>query len=205
MAKWLAVAGVMAEGAVSGHSRSQGEGADVADVLHSARTPAALSAHSDKRHHHVVARREIRYVVADFTHDAGALMAADRWEHGWQSQGPHHLIGSRHVAFEDVVVGMAQPGGGHLDQHFAGAGRVQLEFLDRPWPADVVQDRRAASHAAGLKMTGSLLGDRKVSPTILDSSPVPSSGTKARSLTRSNRLFNMTSVSSRAKCMPRHM
>src|SRR6201997_4585175 len=205
MAKWLAVRGVMAERPVGRHPGSQGEGADVADVLHSARTPAALSAHGDERHHDVVARREIRYAVTDFTHDAGTLVAADRREHGRQPEGAHHVVGRRHVAFEYVVVGVAQPGRGHLDEDFAGVGRVQLEFLDRPRPADVVQDRRAAFHAAGVNVTGSLLGDRKVSPTILDSSPLPSSDTKAMSLTRSSRLFNMTRVSSRARCMPRHM
>src|SRR5262249_49120805 len=145
----------------------------------------------------------------DFTHDAGALVATDRREHGRQPEGAHHLVGRRHVALENVVVGVAQPGGGHLDQNFAGAGRVELEFLDRPPAADVVQDRspsfQAAFHAAGAKVTGSLLGDRKVSPTILESSPVPSSGTKAKFVTRSRRLFNMTRVSSRARCMPRHM
>src|ERR1700747_1804729 len=200
MAEWLAVAGVMAKRAVGGHPRSHGEGADVADVLHSGRTPAALSAHGDERHHHVVARREIGDAVADPAHDAGTLVAADRREHGWQPEGSHHVVGRRQVAFEYVVVGVAQPGRGHLDQDFAGFRRVQLAFLDKTPPPDGVQDWRAGVYTAAANVTGSLLGDRKVSPTILDSSPVASSGTNAKSLTRSNRLFNMTRVSSRARC-----
>ncbi len=74
---------------------------------------------------------------------------------------------------------MAQPGGGHPDQDLAGLGRIQLEFLDGPRAADVVQDRGAAFHDTGVKVTGSLLGDRKIGPTIFDSSPVPSSGYQA--------------------------
>src|SRR5262249_32268938 len=106
---------------------------------------------------------------------------------------------------EDVVVGVAHSGRGHLDQHLARARCVQFEILDGPRSADIVQDRGAAFHASGVKVTGSLFGDRKVRPMILDSSPVPSSSTKARFETRSSRLFNMTRVSSRARCMPRHM
>src|ERR1700754_1107139 len=100
---------------------------------------------------------------------------------------------------------MAQPGGGHLHQNLAGLRRIQLEFLDRPRATDVVQDRRAAFHDAGVNVTGSLLGDRKIGPTILDSSPVPSSATSAKSVTRSSKLFSITRVSIRARCIPRHI
>ena len=203
--KRFAVGGVMAEGAVGRHAGRHDAGPHVADVLHTARTPAALSAHRDERHHYVVTRREFGYAVADFAYRSRALVATDGREHGGQPEFPQHLVGRRHVAFEDVVVGVAQSGGGHLDQNFAGPRWIQLELLDGPRAADVVQDGCAALHATGVKVTGSLLGERKVRPTILASSPVPSSGTNARSVTRSSKLFNITWVSSRARCIPRHM
>src|SRR5207245_1918732 len=87
-----AIAGVMTERAVGGHPRGQGEGADVTDVFHSARTPAALSAHGNEGHHHMVADGEIGDTVPDFTNCPGAFVAADRREHGWQPERSHHLV-----------------------------------------------------------------------------------------------------------------
>src|ERR1700691_2019056 len=104
-------------------------------------------------------------------------MPTDGGEHAGQSHRTHDLVGRGHVAFEDVIVGMAQPGGGHLHQNLAGLRWIQLEFLDGPRPADVVQDRGAAFHDAGRKVTGSLSGDRNVTPTIRASW----SGSSARS------------------------
>src|SRR5258708_3731651 len=128
-------------------------------------------------------------------------MPADRGEHGGQPHGTHDLVGRGHVALEDVVVGMAQTGGGHLDENLAGLRWIQLEFLDGPRPADVVQDRGAAFHDTGVKATGKLLGERNVTPTMR----VSSSGSSVRFSTRSSRLFSITRVSNRAKCIPRHM
>jgi len=56
------------------------------------------------------------------------------------------LAHQRHVAGQNLVVGVAQPRRGHLNQDLAGARRVQLEFLDGPRPADVVQDGAATPH-----------------------------------------------------------
>src|SRR5277367_1111847 len=128
-------------------------------------------------------------------------MPADGGKHRGQPHGTHHLVGRGHVALEYVVVGMAQPGGGHLHEDLAGLRGIQFEFLDRPRSADVVQDRGAAFHDTGVKVTGRLLGDRNVTPTIR----VSSSGSSVRFSTRSSRLFSITRVSSRAKCIPRHM
>ena len=196
-----AVGGVVAERAVGGHARDHGADTDVADVFGSGCTPTALAADRDERHHHVVARGEFRDALSDFAHDARTLVPADHGEHGGQPHRTHHLVGRRHVAFEDVVVGMAQPGGGHLHENLAGLRGIQLEFLDGPRAADVVQDRRAAFHDTGVKVTGRLFGRAERHPD----DPGVVVGSSARFSTRSSRLFSITRVSSRAKCIPRHM
>ena len=50
------------------------------------------------------------------------------------------------LAGPDVIVGVAQPGRRHLQQNLTGTRRVELEFLHRPVPADVTDDRGAAPH-----------------------------------------------------------
>ena len=120
VAQFPTVGGVVAECAVSGHARDHGSDTDVAKILDSACTPTALPADGDERHHHVVAGFHIGDAVADFANYAGTLMAADGGEHGGQSHRAHDLVRCRHVAFEDVVVGVAQPGRRHLNEDLAG-------------------------------------------------------------------------------------
>src|ERR1700751_4960893 len=72
----------------------------------------------------VVPGLEIGDAVADFAHNARTLVAADGGKHRRQPHRPKDFVGRRHVALEDVVVGVAQPGGRHLDENLAGARRV---------------------------------------------------------------------------------
>ena len=165
----------MAEGAVRRHTGNHHLGAHIADVLHPGVAPPAAAADRDERRHDVVAGRELRHAVADFEHDARAFVAADHREHRRQAVRLHHLVGRGHVAVADVLVGVTQPGGGHLDEHLAGLRRVEFEFLDRPLLTHVVQDRRAGPHATGRKVTGRCLGERNGIPTIFVSSSAISS------------------------------
>ena len=124
MPQRFAVGEVVAKCAIGGHSRRQGADTGIAQVLHTCCAPATLAADSDERHHHVVAGLEIGDAVTDFAHDAGTLVAADGGKHGGQPHRPENFVGGCHVALEDVVIGVAQPGGGHLHQNLAGARGV---------------------------------------------------------------------------------
>jgi hypothetical protein len=69
----------------------------------------------------VVALLEALGVRADGGDHSGALVPA-----------AHRVGGNRHVAGGDVVVGVAQPGGGQLDLQFTGAGVVGHQIRDLP-------------------------------------------------------------------------
>jgi hypothetical protein len=138
-----AVAAVVAEGAVGGHSGQHRCGTCIADVLHTRRTPTALTAHRDEGRHHVVAGGQPGDALAHLDDHCRALVTADRRRAG------SLLIRWGQVALTDVFVGVAQTRGGHADQNLAGARRIELELLDRPGLAVGAQDRGAASHLAG--------------------------------------------------------
>src|SRR3954447_6234884 len=210
MPQRLAVGGVVAKRLIRGHARRHRCGALVAEVFHAGSAPAAVPADRDERHHDVIANRESGYAAADFNDGARAFVSADHGEHWCQAVLTCDLIGDRHVALEDVVVGVAQACCGHLDENLAGARRIELEILDRPRAAHIMQDRGAASHdrvslrrlgRRGRKVTGRRLGERNGMPEIF----VSSSGTSCRPVTRSNRLFSIARVSTRAGCMPRQL
>jgi hypothetical protein len=94
----------------------------------------------------VIAWREAAHPVADFGHNAGPFVAADRRRHGRQPEGAQGVRWRRQPALPNVFVGVAEPGGGQPDQDLTGARRIQLELLDGPRPAVFVEDGRAASH-----------------------------------------------------------
>ena len=54
------------------------------------------------------------------------------------------------VAHSDVLVGVAQPGETHLDEHLLGAGVVDLELLDLPRGVDFVGDGGTCLHGEKL-------------------------------------------------------
>src|SRR5262249_3305185 len=139
--------------------------------------------------------------AAHFEHHAGALVPADQGEHGWQTVSLHDLVGRGHVPVADVLVGMTQAGGGHLDQHLASLGRIEFELVHGPLLTHVVQDRGATPNARGRKVRGRCFGERSGMPVIL----VSSSSTNCRSVTRSNRLVSIALVSTLARCMPRQL
>ena len=78
---------------------------------------------------------EAPHAVADRLHDSGSLVAA------------HHREGRfGEVTHSDVLVGVAQPGETHLDEHLLGAGVVDLELLDLPRGVDFVGDGGTCLH-----------------------------------------------------------
>ena len=115
----------------------------------------------------MVPRGDAGHAGADCLHDAGAFMAQ------------HHGQGHRHGAVEHRQVGMANAGRGHLDQHFAGAGRFQREVFDaqatkiqgygcfhgrslsvRRWPAGGRRQRQCLSGIRRKHLRGKLLQRR---------------------------------------------
>src|SRR5215213_9294900 len=196
-----AVCSVVTKRLIGRHARRHRRSALIAEVFHAGRAPAAVPAHRDERHHDVVANREIRYSVPGLDDSPRAFVTTDHWKHRCQAVLAGDLVGDGHVALEDVVVGVAQAGGGHLDENLARAWWIQLKIFHRPGPAHVVQNRGAAFHATGRKVTGRCLGERNGIPVIL----VSSSGTSCRSVTRSKRLFSIARVSTLARCMPRQL
>jgi len=73
-----------------------------------------------------------------------------------------------HVTLQDVVVGVAQPAAA-ISTRTSPARAGPARFLDGPRPPTSCRmaARLLMSHGR-VNVTGSLLGDRKVSPTILD-------------------------------------
>ena len=198
-----AVGGVVAERPSVGMPGDHRLRALVAQVLHAGAAPTALAAHRDERHHHVVARREIGYPVTDL--DArlpDAFVAADHREHRWQAERSHHLVGRRHVALEDVVVGVAQAGGCHLDEHLAGAAADRAR---NPRPTTARPRRAGSRRGSSCDRRGTSRAGSSAIGTACRRSWCPSSGTSCRSVTRSKRLFSIARVSTRARCMPRQL
>src|SRR5262249_35235441 len=165
----LSVGGVVAERLISRHARRHRRGTLVAEVFHAAGTPSAVTAYCDERHHNVVARCEFGYAVADLNNGSRAFVTADRRKHRGQTVLASNRVGNRHVTLEDVVIRVAQARGCHLDENLACAWWIELEILDRPRAAHIVQDRGAAPHDAR-NVTGKVFGERNGMPTILASS-----------------------------------
>ncbi len=94
----------------------------------------------------MVAGCEPGHPLADLEHDAGSFMAADGRGHGRQPERAQCLRWWREVAASDVFIGVAQSGRAQLQQHLAGARRVELEFFDGPGVTVPIKDGRAASH-----------------------------------------------------------
>ena len=80
---------------------------------------------------------EASHAVADRLDDSGSLVTA---HHGEGCVGE--------VAHSDVLVGVAQPGETHLDEHLLRAGVVDLELLDLPRGVDFVGDGGTCLHGA---------------------------------------------------------
>ena len=76
---------------------------------------------------------------ADLDHLAGALVAADHREL-LDAHLLWRLLGQRHVAGDQVLVGVAQAGADELDQHLAGLRRIELDLLDAPLGLRLPQD-----------------------------------------------------------------
>jgi hypothetical protein len=131
-AEVVAAAGVVASSAVGDlHSGREGLTAHVAEVRVAGRTARAASARRDESEDHVVAGLETGDVGTHFHHDAGALVTADQ---------RHGRRGAREIAGDEVFVGVAHARCLHLDEHFAGLGRVEFDGLDAPLLADLPED-----------------------------------------------------------------
>jgi len=59
----------------------------------------------------------------------------------------------RHVARPVMLLGVAQPSGGHPDKHLAGPRLVELDVLDLPVGARLVQHRRLRPHVSVLSLS----------------------------------------------------
>ena len=77
-----------------------------------------MPATRDENHDDVVAALEIVNAGADLLDHPGRLMAE------------RHRHGARPIAFDNGQVGVAQARGTNPDQRLAGAGRIQLNFLN---------------------------------------------------------------------------
>jgi hypothetical protein len=66
----------------------------------------------------MIAGLQITHARADFGDFAGALVADDHRHRSWA------------VAVDDGKIGVAEAGGAHADEHFAAAGRVEIDFFD---------------------------------------------------------------------------
>ncbi|MCO5556202.1 hypothetical protein L7F22_009747 [Adiantum nelumboides] len=93
--------------------------AEVAEVLHAGRAPAAVAAGGQEGEDDVVALLEPLVVAPGLGDDAGALVATGE-----------RVDADRDVAGGDVVVGVAQARRGHLDLDLAGARLVEFEVDD---------------------------------------------------------------------------
>ena len=110
------------------------EPAVVAEVGLAACAEAALAADREERTDHVVTDREPGDAVADLLDNARALVPAD------------DRVPDRDVAGTQVVVGVAQPRGGELDEDLAGLRPVQVEFHDLEVLANVPEHRCSCLH-----------------------------------------------------------
>ena len=113
---------------------------EVAQVGVAGGAPAALAAGRDEGQHDVVAGGDAGDARADLLDDAGALVAADDRE------------GDGDVAGDEVGVGVAQPGGGQLDEDLLLLGRVELDLLDAPLLAEAPQHGGLDLHTSVLSL-----------------------------------------------------
>ena len=151
----LAIGRVMPKRAIRRHPRRERACADVADVFHARCAPPTLPGYRHERRHHVAAGGELGYPVTDLDDDAGALVAADGGRHRRQPERAENVLGRGHQALPNVFIGVAQPRGNELQEHLAGARRVEIDVLDRPRCTVFVQYRGAGSHQpSGVSLRG---------------------------------------------------
>ncbi len=91
----------------------------------------AVAAGRDEGKHHLVARLEVGHTVTALDYFASGFMAE------------HHRHHPRARTVDHRQVGMAQAGGAHPHQQFAGTGRVQLQGLDAQRPGLGIGRRQA--------------------------------------------------------------
>ena len=106
----------------------------VAEPLVSLDARGTVTAGGQEAGHHMVAGREGGHAGPDLLHDAGALVAAD------------HRAEEGHVAGQEVLVGMAQPGSHQPDEDLVVLGRVELDVFDLPLAARLPQHGRLCPH-----------------------------------------------------------
>src|SRR5690348_6721075 len=126
-------AGVEAVGAVELRAVDE-EHAEVAQVVHAAGAVRAAAAGRQEAENHGVALGDVRDIGPDARHDAGPLVAADDRER------------HRDVAGDQVLVGVAQPARGELDQDLALLRGVELDFLDLPLLVQTPEHRGLGLH-----------------------------------------------------------
>jgi len=119
--------------------------AGVAQVLLAGGAIAALAADRDIGARDPVAHLHPGDTGPGLHHHASALMPADQRQ-------------PRHAPRADVLVGVAQAGRLHLDQHLVRLGRVQLKLRDLPRRARLAQHRGPGLH--GCLRIGAIVSDR---------------------------------------------
>lgn len=73
-------------------------------------------------------------------------MTADDREHAGGTHHGEHLVRRHHVARDEVLVTVTEPGMGPLDQHLTRPRLIDLDLVDRPPVSDPVQDPGPTSH-----------------------------------------------------------
>jgi len=131
------------------------EGAQIAQVLHTAGAVRAPAAGWEEAEDHGVALSDMRDVGARAGHYARALVAA------------HHRERHRDVAGDPMLVGVTQSARGELDQDLALLRRVELNVLDLPLLVQTPGDRGLGPHRLFLSLAW-ILRERRV---ILPGSP----------------------------------
>jgi len=81
----------------------------------------AVAATGEERHDDALPHPKVRHARAELGHATARLMAEQ------------HGDGTRSVAVDDRQVGVADPGGFHLDQHLSGVGALELQLPDGQW------------------------------------------------------------------------
>ena len=88
-------------------------------------------------------RRDAR---ADSLDDAGPFVTSEHREPFGEPEHLERLRRRHHVAREHVLVGMAEAGERRAHEHLAGLGVAELELLDTPVLAHVVDDSAFDAH-----------------------------------------------------------
>src|SRR6516162_243348 len=179
------VAEMPAARSVGRHLSHEQARTDVADVALTVHTKPAVAARGNERERHAVPRRHRRHARSDFCDDTGTLVTTEQREpirRGLTACGQH--LGRRHhVAGEQMVIGVADPGYGHPHQDFTAAGRVELNLADLPVHADPAYYSGTTLHCGPPFSANRLAASSRSSPALILALPVNATSSSQKNST----------------------